>query len=159
MKNDKRKQRPKPIGSVSHGTHRPQDLIEACCDAHRLYKGQIPRLIWNAVLRANAQAQTETEQWEREQYAIELLTSALEAIELPCMYFGAHIGNGSDFGFWVSDDAITWAIDDCELLSVSDLADIPAKYKGYAVVVNDHGNQSLYRCNGRGKQTNIWSVV
>lgn len=82
-------------------------------------------------------------------------------------YFGAHPGDGSDYGFWLHEDWQQSAKDD-DVLFVDDLANVPADYEGMVCVVNDHGNASLYMRSfigtdraddGHWAHREIWSVV
>jgi hypothetical protein len=61
-----------------------------------------------------------------------------------CCYFGAIEGDGSDFGFWPSSEMIQNAIDEEELVKVSDLSEIPEGWNQYVLVENDHGNWTMY---------------
>ncbi len=78
---------------------------------------------------------------------LETLTDLLNEIAPPYTYFGAHDGDGADFGFWPSWDSI----DELE------------KFDSYPdtlpdddfVVVNDHGNVSVYGADGRL----VWDCV
>jgi hypothetical protein len=101
---------------------------------------------------------------------LEALFDALDEYSAPYFQFGAHPGDGSDYGFWLSED---WQDDfvpcaepkDLERanppnsICVNDLADVPAWFRGEVAVINDHGNVTLYTRNSRGKYTEIWSVV
>jgi hypothetical protein len=60
-------------------------------------------------------------------------------------YFGAHPGDGSDYGFWLHEDFRQMIVDDGG--SVGD--ELPSKRteSGEFLVVNDHGNCTLYAWN------------
>lgn len=73
-------------------------------------------------------------------------------------YFGAHPGNGSDFGFWLCEDWQQMARDD-GVLFVNDMSEVPDSYRGMACHVNDHGNATLYNITPNGKPHEIWGVV
>jgi hypothetical protein len=73
--------------------------------------------------------------------------------DIPYCYFGASEGDGSDYGFWISLHDY-----DFEGLKVSDLSEIPDDYEGEFLVINDHGNTSLYN-RWNGENTNVWSIV
>jgi hypothetical protein len=92
-------------GTVINGTFRPQDLIPALLDALNAVHppaydritgcgGMVPQYVW--------EDGDECEWWQSEecQYALESLFDALDACAPDGHYFGAHPGNGSDFGFW-----------------------------------------------------------
>lgn len=139
------------IGSVSSGTMLPEDLLSAFTS----------ELEWigdesNAELIAEANALLETEEdnrgpgWEDDTTAIvdELFDALNEHAPAYC-YFGAHEGDGADYGFWPSWDSID------ELPKFNDLADVPDDIAEDFTVVNDHGNVSIY---GADRQL-IWDCV
>jgi hypothetical protein len=94
------------IGTVSHGTLRPQDLIPSFLDAIREYApaeyagmmsaafGPVPSYVMD---------EGDSSPWwdsEDAAYLLENLFSILDSVAPDGMYFGAHYGDGSDFGFW-----------------------------------------------------------
>jgi hypothetical protein len=48
--------------------------------------------------------------------------------------------------------------EDFDGLKVSDLSEVPPGHTGEVLLVNDHGNMSLYNCN-RGGHREVWGVV
>lgn len=141
------------LGTVSHGTMRNEDLL--------------PDFTWlleqigsinDAALVAEcnkfldlAGADETGETWSTET-AHDMVIACFDALDAHApayCYFGAHEGDGSDFGFWPSWDSID------ELPKFNDLADVPADIDDDYVVVNDHGNVSLYGANG----ALIWDCV
>ena len=108
-------------GTVSHGTLRDIDLVDAFTDAlealqqQNLYTsdGDELRLVAlnehvTTVLANVEQNRTELRAGYADSEAclwdLEALTDCLEAFAPEGHYFGAHWGDGSDFGFWPSDD-------------------------------------------------------
>lgn len=71
--------------------------------------------------------------------------------------FGTHEGDGSDFGWWASIDAVEQAVADGEARKVNAGDELPELDEGehHYLVVNDHGNCTLLdaSCN------EIWSIV
>jgi hypothetical protein len=82
------------------------------------------------------------------------LFEALSEFAPPYGYFGAHPGDGADLGFWLDE---FWE-ENFEGMRVSDLSEIPDDYTGEALVINDHGNATLYAV-ANGQYREIWSVV
>ncbi len=144
-----------PIGSVSSGTMRPEDLIPCFWDEYMSLCQQnheVPSEEAGAIER-----RIEVEgYWESEEahYDLEWLFDALHEFAAPYFYFGSHPGNGADYGFWLSEG---WD-EDFDGLRVSDLSEVPEDYSGEVLHVNDHGNATLYAAEN-GKLTEIWGVV
>jgi len=146
------------IGTVSHGTMRPEDLIpdflyelkhqKPCHRSHR----KLIREIESNVQRMKSPAYFDSEQV---QWDLEALFDALNEYAPPYFYFGAHPGDGSDYGYWLSDDFPDFSFDG---LRVSDLSEVPRGYSGEVVYVNDHGNMSLYTYS-RGRRREVWAIV
>ena len=143
------------LGSVSHGTLRPQDLIEAfhdCLEDLQLLNGHVLCNVSNPLRKQVDEAIGEASDWlsalEAEENAsdenlpenadevIEQLTDALNAFAPAYCYFGAHEGDGADFGFWLDKDALR------ELPKIPSGSEPPADEDCYAV--NDHGNVTVY---------------
>lgn len=86
-------------GSVSWGTHRSEDLIPRFIDTlAQLDKRQA------AAFRAELPEDLEPNNpyWESEEayWLLEELFDVLDTFAPDGYYFGAHEGDGSDFGFW-----------------------------------------------------------
>lgn len=155
------------IGTLSNGTLRNEDLIpsftaelQRLCDTDTapLDGTGYPELINDALVICDADlAETDENHWDGDDAddVVNRLMDALNAYAPPYCYFGCTDGDGSDFGFWPCLDSFR---EDFEGIKVSDLADIPDDYCGYAAVVNDHGNVTLYDVT-RGKYREIWSIV
>ena len=142
------------IGSVSTGTMRPEDLIPAFIDELRAQQPLSQPI--RRELRDIERSMSRADYFEAADTSEDLnyLFDALNTFAPEGFYFGAHPGDGADYGFWLSDDFI----EDFDGLKVSDLSDVPRAYSGSVLLVNDHGNTSLYRyTNGRGRE--CWSIV
>lgn len=143
------------IGSVSHGTMRPEDLVPTFLDT---LKELSPRRYFQ-LKKDNPEVwewldDTSKANEEIDYFLNEVLFDALNLFAPPYFYFGAHPGDGSDYGFWLSENAI----EEFEGLKVNDLSEIPKGYIGEVLLINDHGNTSLY-WQGKRKLKDIWSVV
>ena len=142
------------IGSISHGTLRPQDLLEAFLDFHGPVNGPIACVSQTLILDTQGWLEEEERDEEIGSELVNEWIDRFNEIAPPYFYFGAHPGDGSDFGFWLSEE---WR-DEAELI-VSDLSEVPEGYTGEAFVVSDHGNLSLYSIDANGNATEIWSIV
>lgn len=140
------------IGTISHGTFRNEDLISAFADelrylvgkeaaaAHPYLKGMEEAQAILDSLEENPDWDLDPENGEAAQQCLEWFFEALGELAPPYCYFGAHEGDGSDFGFWPDFDAI-----ECEgIPRVEDASDLPDGYTGEWLLVNDHGNCTLY---------------
>jgi hypothetical protein len=144
------------IGSVSHATMREEDLIPAFIWELRQMKPL--RREDRRLLRAIEARMEKPGYYDSEDSSFDLnecLFDALDTYALPYFYFGAHPGDGSDYGFWLSEHLE----DDFDGLKVNDLSEVPANYSGEVLLVNDHGNMSLYIKSRNGRVREIWSVV
>lgn len=159
--------RPYIFGSISHGTHRPEDLLPTFASVlEYLSEGEEEALLdicGGLITQMNeAGGFDELDDGTKDyisEVLNELLFQALNDYAAPYHYFGAHEGDGSDFGFWFMYDAYEEAVRDGEIRVVDDLAKAEEEYEGeeYIAVVNDHGNVTLYAPTTGFKE--IWSVV
>lgn len=173
-----------PIGSISSGTMREEDLIpDFCYELNRLARqtgilNRKERAAHRKLVR-EIESRMESEDYygsaDSSDDLNETLFNALDEYAAPYFYFGAHPGDGADYGFWLSED---WDEDFREVeqspcacgcvgvckheppmgLKVSDTAEVPKWYRGEVAHVNDHGNVTLYVQNSRGLRE-IWGVV
>lgn len=146
------------FGSVSSGTMRTEDLLSALsaelayqmsCQTKRFPRREYRKLI-NLADRVS-----ENDPDDIGSEVVEELFDALEQFAPPYAYFGAHEGDGADYGYWLSSDAIEYSFDG---LKVDDTSEVPRDYRGEVLHVNDHGNMTLYVAGSRGKLTEIWGV-
>jgi len=143
------------LGTVSHGTMRNEDLIPAFSEL--LWKldekKQYPDLIADCIdIEASGDYETEN----AGDIIVELI-DALDYFAPEYCYFSANEGDGSDYGFWVDMEIVEWNIDDGKLLKVSDLSNVPSGYNGSVIVVNDHGNVTLYEPVIEYRE--VWAIV
>jgi hypothetical protein len=90
------------VGSVSSGTLREEVLIPVFEDVLR-QAGVTPDRPAAAVRLHRGEDLTDAEWGEVSWYVNEDLFDALDAVAPEGTYFGAHPGDGSDFGFWEAD--------------------------------------------------------
>jgi hypothetical protein len=88
------------IGTVSHGTLKPDDLIPAFAEEleYQLQRNPEFRPQFASLL-----AEAEDCDHDHEDVLLEDLIDALQGFAHPDHYFGASDGDGSDFGFWKID--------------------------------------------------------
>jgi hypothetical protein len=143
------------FGTVSHGTLRTEDLIDTFAWEIRRMRGSLPPDMERDV--KDCQARFATQCGLDDGFCEEVLDQMFDLMDTfapPHAWFGASEGDGSDFGYWLSDDALQ----DSDALKVSDTSEVPKDYLGEVLHTNDHGNLTLYRATSRGMRE-IWSIV
>lgn len=167
--------KPASVGSISHRTLRTEDLLEAFGD----------ELEWQ--IRRNGEYFSRPENFSerdrlnaihgeyldcysedgktiepaKEAIADELvnetLPDALQSFCLPYFYFGAHYGDGSDFGFWpVEIDEIKEQVG---YVSSREQEYPDNAFRGEWLHVNERGNCTLYVRDETGADKEIWALV
>lgn len=155
-----------PLGTVSSGTLRPEDIAESLfhfIDGLQVCGSPSGAAPWGDCL------ETRNRWWDRFHPIAdalfpnddgsmvedrEILANCIEEMEEllheicpPYMYFGAREGDGADIGFWPAHDSLS------ELPKYDDYPDeLPGDD---FIVVNDHGNLSVYAADG----SLIWDCV
>jgi DNA repair protein RadC len=116
-------------GSVISGTLRPQDLIPAFLDVLRDVAPAHDEQITAAAfpLPPAFALEDDTSDWWTSEQATDLLAELLDLLDEHAPdghYFGAHPGDGADYGFWpIDDDAET----DSLLRSLTSISDIESE--------------------------------
>lgn len=152
------------LGSISHGTLRIEDLLKT-------FSAELARLVYpqprgfargsfysrkslnESANRTAKILRKGSDAAKHEQ--LNVLIVALDFFAPPYCRFGAHPGDGSDFGFWFDDKDFDRNF---EGLRVSGLEEIPRSYTGEVAIVNDHGNLTIGFAK-RGKFAEIISIV
>jgi len=143
------------IGSVSSGTMRKEDLIPAFVDALRkLAPNDDDGFLDSVQRRIDEDVDSNYFGSEDADFDFGELFTRLDEQAPSYFYFGTNEGDGADYGFWLSEDAIR----DFDGLKVDDTSDVPDDYTGEVLHVNDHGNMSLYDAKD-GELTEIWAIV
>lgn len=135
------------FGSISNGTMRAEDL----CDT---FAWELSTLARRAGRIREFSKLIKEARTEPDDDVVNDLFDALQEFAPPYGYFGAHPGDGSDYGFWMYGDMQS----DFDGLQVSDTSEVPRGYSGEVLHVNDHGNMTLYRY-ARGRAYEVWGVV
>jgi hypothetical protein len=86
----------------------------------------------------------------------ETLPDALSTFAAPYCYFGAHPGDGADFGFWLSD--VEDIKEQVEFCSSVDQEYPDDDFTGEWLHINERGNCTLY-VRENGKDSEVWSIV
>jgi len=138
------------IGTIIHATLRPQDLIPAFIEElKRLDRRKLVSIFENEerevghLLLGTMGIDEDHEWWDSEDCACllnETLFDALNEYAPVGCYFGAHFGDGSDFGFWPHESLGDAAMDDA-VLCIGPKDTCP----DYILETNDHGNVTMYR--------------
>ena len=86
-------------GTIIHGTLRTQDLLLAFAD-------ELNRVLpFNGNSLANdARRAVDTQDQEADEILLDLFDQLDSIAQREGLYFGAHPGDGSDFGYWRSDE-------------------------------------------------------
>jgi len=143
------------LGSISHGTLRTYDLTSALAGTLDDYGVSLESVDG---LTDALELDEDDEFWNSEEasWLLERIEDSLMDLAAPFTYFGAHPGDGSDYGFWPDFDAVDMARTDGEL---PDTATVPEDYNGLSVDVNDHGNMAILSHDGAGNRTIVWDCV
>ena len=90
--------------SISHGTMRPQDVLPALLDALAEHDLDAYTQCMH-IIPAHATEDNNAAWWTEEAPEhVEALFDALNDCAPVGLYFGAHPGDGSDYGFWMSEE-------------------------------------------------------
>lgn len=146
------------IGTISHGTLRNEDLASAIHAALKSQGHKESDMLMRE-LRGIANALVDDNDSE-------ILSDGIDALNyhVPMFcYAGFHPGDGSDLGVWPDHEMIESAIADGDAIQISDLADLDSlaiselQGANVAILVNDHGNISVYQLNLAAQL--IWACV
>lgn len=156
------------LGTISHGTLRTVDLVEAFVDALSgiieyglgsdapedvRHVGYLHERLGDIERRVEASNDYATS--EDSVYDLEWLMDTLQEFAPAGTYFGAHVGDGSDFGFWPDWDYIDTS---GEVWKGEDRANAPGDYMEVCEV-NERGNATFFLRYVDGRWREVWSVV
>lgn len=154
------------FGTVSEGTLRDSDLVDAfATELERLYREtgrRMPPHVRTMLDDIAKLDEVDFEEGDAGDY-VEELQQELEHFAPPFGYFGTLEGDGAHFGFWLSRDGLDDAIASGEMLVQSDRRggrqdSIPRRYSGFVLQESDHGNLTLLEYYN-GKSRVVWSIV
>ncbi len=151
------------IGSISHGTIRTQDLLNA-------FASELERLSSNSatppiVEEARGYASDDDDSDAAREVLTDLADNYLSALAPPYCYFGNHWGDASDFGFWPID--IEEIKKQVEFVSSNEQGEPDQAFRGEWLHVNERGNCTLYFRGERADidgnckihDTEVWALV
>lgn len=156
-----------PLGTISEGTMRSEDLIPAFMSVLREYAPER----YEDIALPEEDEDGDYVDPEAASELVDLLFDELGNVAAPYTYFGSHPGDGSDYGFWPDIEALESAASwETEVLKVADgdlwsaHGDDTFHYNGqaidpapdYVMSVSDHGNVTLYDAHTRAE---LWSAV
>ena len=151
--------KPFQLGSISTGTLRTEDLLPAFIEAIERLGGTLPsdlecvnHMEYTALPSYDhvGVIDDSIDFWQSEEAAwdMEALTTVLEYLCPPFVYFGTLEGDGADFGFWPDTERLQ---EELRYNGRPMLGDSEYTYlddEGLLVHVNDHGNISVFDQQG-----------
>lgn len=141
------------IGSVSTGTLVTDDLISSFMWELK-HDESFSRRRYAQLEKELAELEAHEDEDGLDEFLNDTLFDAMQNLAPAYFYFGAHPGDGADFGFWLEE----YFEQEFDGLRVADLAEVPKGHSGEVLLVNDHGNMSLYAFS-RGRSREIWAIV
>jgi hypothetical protein len=133
--------KPFTLGSVSTGTLRPEDLLPAFASIMRQFLDANGH---SAIYVERAETIVRNDFYDME-LAEELVSTLMDGIQGYCppfIYFGAHPGDGADFGFWPDWDALDEARRDGDGMTYANGEEYLVD-ANVIVQVSDHGNTTV----------------
>jgi hypothetical protein len=147
------------LGSISTGTLRTEDLLERFTEALSERGVNLDTREMMADGAGEAAAFDKSPNEERLQsWVVDRLMEELQELCPPFVYFGAHPGDGADFGFWPEIERMN---EECRWARMGvDAAWMPPEETtleddGVIVHVNDHGNVTVMDL----ERNELWSAV
>lgn len=166
---------PAKIGSISHGTLRPQDLLSAFINELEWqirrngeffavpenfpHRDRLNTLIGEAqdCFSDDGESIADDKEDTADELVNETLPDALQEFAPSYCYFGSHPGDGSDIGYWPS------YIEDIKEqveFSSSKSQEYPADdFRGEWLHINERGNCTLYVRQADGSDREVWAIV
>lgn len=140
------------IGTIVAGTHDPATLASAFLSLGEYAPLSLARIASEYSDAIDALPRRHADLPD----LVDALRDALADCAPPYTYFGAHVGDGADIGYWIDWDAIEQAVHDGDIERIDDLS--RASGTRDAILVNDHGTVALYT-PAREIMTEVWSVA
>lgn len=150
-----------PIGTISEGTLKAEDLIPEFLGALKLVKlSREERKLARVVESHYRNRPHETDNVE--DVDLDTLHEILSNHAPEYCYFGTHPGDGAHFGVWVDWNSIDMAVADGEMVKSEGLPSARLAKVDYWLQVNERGNVTLWGKQQAGKAyrwVKVWEVV
>ena len=150
------------LGTISAGTMRPQDLIPSFLETLDSLGGTIPGDLecgthieytnWPSTDLTTIDDDDPFWDSEEASWDLDALFDALGELAPAYVYFGAHPGDGSDYGFWPDIDSLE---DDLRYAEPTDNPEEKIIDNDHIVQINDHGNVTMMTLD----REVLWSCV
>lgn len=128
------------LGSISTGTLRTEDLLPTFADALKTLGGDSKQAFLDV---------------DGDYNKLERLEACLQELCPPFVRFGAHEGDGADFGFWPDYDALEEANYCSDNAKFSPGNEYILEESNVIVQVKDHGNVTVMDMD----RNILWSIV
>lgn len=144
------------IGTISHGTHKSDDIAAALLPLAAEYDLGETRLHDLRDVIADSDAP------DAQEIICEVIEDLSDFAPDYC-YVGMHEGDGSDLGVWPDMDSVDEAVNCGDIIKIDDLSDLDTMLASecnatHALLVNDHGNCTLYTLT-LGGPVEQWAIV
>jgi len=145
------------LGSISTGTMLERDLIPAFLDVLTTAGVDVKekQTEWDRIAERMDDGYILDTDKDNAGWICNELFDALDGICPAYVYFGASEGDGADYGFWIDHHSLEWDCQDGIVYKADERPGTMPDGVEYALVVNDHGNMSLYDLAG----ALIWDCV
>lgn len=149
------------FGSISHGTLLASDLIPTFLSELRdrvTCDDDLDELASGIAWLENLDIEELTAAFYGSEFAADLVDRLIDELNEdlpPFVYFGAHPGDGSDFGYWFDSESFERSVFDKETFKTDELPDACPEGYDCVAVISDHGNVTLYDSN----LTELYAIV
>jgi hypothetical protein len=148
------------LGSVSSGTMRKEDLMPVFVNELLAIdpENQVASMIWAKYSEYEEDDETYWNLEESDYDLDDLFEEFNHVCDVPYIYFGAHPGDGADYGYWIDFDAVEDDIEYDELLCVANEEEIPSDHVGLVAFKSKNEVVALYNSANGNFESMIWGV-
>lgn len=155
-----------PIGTISEGTLRPEDIVpELLYLGRNLRMSRADRKTFAEIERSVSRFEEPDEDDPDGDYGYqEVLDELYALLDNYCpdfCYLGSTEGDGACIGVWLVSDFRQQIEDEGGLVTpdANGATMIPSSHIGYVLAVSDHGNATLMWKAKNGRTRVLWSIV